>query len=145
MIYKDIMKKIVLVFLLFFSLQLVVVSDNNIIDTWKLPYCTNNECGYQSWVSNVKNMVDNVETWVSLSQYIQNVIIYLLTFLSIVAVIYIIYAWFRILVWGWNDDAMKNARKTILHVVIWIIIIWLAYSIVAFVLNILNSSSTVVP
>ena len=139
--FKNIIKSIALIWLLFISWHQVLAGNNIFSDTWELPYCDNNECWYQSWVSKVKNMVDNVETTVPLSEYIQNVIIYLLTFLSIVAVIYIIYAWFRILIWGWSDDAMKNSRKTILHVVIWIIIIWLAYSIVAFVLSVLKSSS----
>lgn len=139
--YKNIMRNIILYWILFFSVAQTYAEDNIFSDTWELPYCDSNECGYQEWVVKVKWMLNDAETSKTLSEYIQDVIIYLLTFITIIAVIYIIYAWFRIMIWGWSDDAMKNSRKTILNVAIWIVIIWLSYSIVYFIIDILDSAS----
>lgn len=141
MSYWHILKTIVSLCVLLFSFSQTFATDNIFSDSWEVPFCGDNECGYQAWVNEVKDMVENAETDKPLSEYIQDVIVYLLTFLSIIAVIYIIYAWLRILLWWWNDDAVKNSRKTILHVVIWIAIIWLAYSIVAFIIDIFYTAS----
>lgn len=140
--YKNIFKWIFLSFLFFFSFLQVFSKENIFTDTWELPYCDNDECGYQSGLKVVKPMIDNTETNQTLSEYVQSVIVYLITFLSIIAVVYIIYAWFKIMMWWWSEEALKKSRTTILHVVIWIVIIWLAYSIVAFIIDILNNAST---
>jgi hypothetical protein len=140
MAYKNIIRNIVLIWVLFFTFPQTFAS-NITPDNWDLPYCDNNECGYQQWVQKVQWLIGEAETNQTLSQYIQNVVIYLLTFITIIAVIYIIYAWFRIMIWWWNDEAIKNSRKTIMNVAIWIVIIWLSYSIVAFIIDILDSSS----
>ncbi len=140
MTYKSIIRNIVLLGIIFFSFQ-QAFSESIFSDTWKLPYCNWSECGYQSWVKKVRDLVTSAETRMTLSEYIQKVIVYLLTFISIVWVIFIIYAWFSILIWWWNDEAEKKSRKTIIQVIIWIIIIWLAYSIVDFIIWILNSAS----
>jgi hypothetical protein len=139
--YKNIIKWIFLSFITFFSFLQVAFTESPFVDTWELPYCDHNECGYSSWVKIVKEMVDNNETNKTLSEYVQSVIIYLLTFLSIIAVVYIIYAWFKIMIWWGNEEALKKSRTTILHVIIWIVIIWLAYSIVIFIIDILDSAT----
>lgn len=136
MSYKNILK-VLLIGVLAIIIPYVFADDNIFSDTWELPYCDNNDCWYQSWVKKVKWMIDNAETSKTLSEYIQDVVVYLLTFISIIAVIYIIYAWFRILIWWWNDESVKNSRKTILNVAIWIVIIWLAFSLVSFFLEVL--------
>lgn len=139
--YKNIFKWIFFFFLFFFSL-VQVFTDNLFIDDWTLPYCDNDECSYKKGLEVVKPMIDNTETNQTLLEYVQSVIIYLLSFLSIIAVVYIIYAWFKIMIWWWNEETLKKSRTNILHVVIWIVIIWLAYSIVTFIINILNNAST---
>ncbi|MFA5917525.1 MAG: hypothetical protein WC850_04830 [Candidatus Gracilibacteria bacterium] len=139
--YKNIFKGVLVFLLLFFSFSQVFSSGNLFTDDGELPYCDNNECSYSSGVKLVKTLVDNNETSKTLSEYIQSVIIYLLTFLSIIAVIYIIYAGFKIMIGGGSEDALKKSRTTILHVIIGIVIIWLAYSIVIFIIDILNSAS----
>jgi len=142
MSYKTIIRNIFLIWILFFSLS-QTFAESIFSDTGQLPYCDSNECGYQQWLKKVEWIVDDIEKSQTLSEYIQSVVIYLLTFITIIAVIYIIYAWFRIMIWWWSDDALKNSRKTILNVAIWIVIIWLSYSIVAFIIDILNTSSTI--
>lgn len=142
MIYTNIMKYIFL-FSIIFLLPLSVNADTSFFtDLWNLPFCNNNECSYQSWLEAVKWLINNMVINKTLSEFIQDVIIYLLSFISIIAVIYIIYAWFSIMIWWWNDEAIKKAKKTIIHVIVWIIIIWLSYSIVSFIINILDTSSS---
>ncbi len=82
------------------------------------------------WIEITKNTLKWVETKQSFSDYVQSIVAWLLTFLSLVALIYIIYTWFMIIFSWWEDEKMKNQKKTIVAVIIWIIIIWLAYSIV---------------
>lgn len=141
--YRNIINKVFLTFWISLMLVNSVFADNIFTDSGKLPFCKNNDCWYQKGVSKVKSMLWNAETSKSLSDYIQDIVIYLLTFITIIAVIYVIYAWFRILIWWWNDESLKNSRKTILHVVIWVIIIWLAFSIVALFIDILYSASKI--
>lgn len=107
-------------------------------DQWTIPYSSS---WYEGWVNEIKDHLTNIETTKTLSEYIQDIVKYLLTFISIVAVVYIIYAWFRVLTSNWSEDSLKKSRTTIVYVIIWIIIIWLAWSIVLLILNILNLAS----
>lgn len=115
--------------------------DNN----WEIPYCTWENCWYQAWVDQVQNVLTDVEKTKTFSQYIQDIIIYLLTFVTIVAVIYIIYAWFRVLTSNWNEDSLKKSKNTIIYVTLWIVIMWLAYPIVKWIIDVLNLGATNVP
>lgn len=98
------------------------------------------DCNLQSWIENVKDSVNWIETDRTLSEYIQDIVVYILSFISIIAVIYIIYAWFRILTWAWDEEVLKKQKSTILYVIIWIAVIWLAYPITLFIINLLNST-----
>ncbi len=72
-----------------------------------------------------------------LSEYAQDVVLYFLSFISIIAVIYIIYAGFQILIGGGDEEKMKKAKNIILYVIVGIIIMWLAYSIVEWIMKLL--------
>jgi hypothetical protein len=74
------------------------------------------------------------------SEYIQDIIFYILTFVSFIALVYIIYAWFKILLsWG-DDEENKKAKWIIKAVIIWILIIWLAYPITVFIIKALTAT-----
>lgn len=132
------MKNIVLIGTLFFSFIQSIYAGSIITDEWKLPFCKDNDCLYIKGLEAIKWLINDMVLDKTLSEFIQDVIVYLLSFISIVAVIYIIYAWFRIMTSWWNDEAVKKWKKTIIHVIIWITLIWLSYPIVAFILNILE-------
>ncbi len=68
---------------------------------------------------------------------IQNLISTALTFLAILAVVYGIYGGFLIMTAGGEEEKVKKGRTIILQVVIGLIVIYLANSIVAWVLGIL--------
>ena len=92
-------------------------------------------CDIKNWVKIVENTVNWIQKTDSLSVYIQKVVAYVLTFVSIIAVVYIIYAWFRILVSAWDEETLKKQKSAILYVVIWIAIIWLAYPLTIFIIG----------
>ena len=102
--------------------------------------CGEQDCNINTWIEVVKDSVNGIEKDRTLSEYVQDIVVYILWFISIIAVIYIIYAWFRILVWAWEEETLKKQKGTILHVIIWMAVIWLAYPIVKFIIDLLNSS-----
>jgi hypothetical protein len=101
--------------------------------------CWEEECDINWWINIVKDSVNWIETERTFSEYVQDIVAYVLGFITIIAVIYIIYAWFRILTGGWNEETLKKQKSTILYVAIWIAVIWLAYPIVTFLMSVLNS------
>jgi len=92
------------------------------------------DCDINNWVKIVEDTVSWIQKTDSLSVYIQKVVAYVLTFVSIIAVIYIIYAWFRILISAWDEETLKKQKSTILYVILGIIIMWLAYPITIFII-----------
>ncbi len=104
------------------------------------PYCDNNDCGLQQGIDTIRWSVDGLVVDRSLSEYVQDVVVYLLGFLSIIAVIYIIYAGFTLLTSGWDEEKLTSTKKTVLYVVIGLAIIWLAGPITNFVFGVLNAA-----
>ena len=97
------------------------------------------ECGLLIWIKKMKDALYGIETERSFSVYVQDIIQYLLTFISIIAVIYIIYAGFMILIGNGDEEKVKKSKSTIIYVVVGIILIWLAWPITKLILNILWS------
>ncbi len=108
----------------------------------KTPYCQDDECSLESGITVMKAWINDIEKDRKASVYIQDIIKYLLWFVTLVAVIYIIYSGFQIMISAGSDDKVKKSKTTIFHVLVWIILIWLAYSIVTFLMNVLNSPAT---
>ena len=137
---KNILFKIILLlFLLFGSFE---ISRASIFDTstpW-VKYCQDtDECWLGAWIKQIKG-INDIETTRSASEYIQDIVRYLLTFITIVAVIYIIYAWFNIVTWAWDEEKNKKSKNIIIYVIIWIVIIYLAAPIIGFVLEMFNNA-----
>lgn len=137
--------KLIVVFLLIIS-NFSWVDAGSIFSIWEdaklqVDCAWDDDCDLKWWIEKVKNTVNDIEKDRKFSQYVQDVIQYILGFISLVAVIYIIYAGFMILIWAWDEDKLKKSKQTILYVIIWIVLIWLAYSIVAFIMDMLNTSS----
>lgn len=66
--------------------------------------------------------------------FIQNV----LGFVTIIAVGYVLWAGFQLVTAGGDEEKMKKSKTTIIQVVIGIVVMWLAYSIVTWVMNALT-------
>lgn len=67
-----------------------------------------------------------------------NLILSFLTFVTLVAVVYILWSGFQVLTGGSDDKALDKAKKTIINVIIGIIVMWLAYAIVSWVIGALR-------
>lgn len=134
------LNQILLAIILVFSFQQGVWACWFCPDTPKVEYCQGNECGLKQGISVLKTGLTDIITDRSLSKYVQDIVAYLLMFISIIAVVYIMYAGFQIMIWGGEEDKIKKAKDTIRYVVIGIVVIWLAYSIVLFIMRILNLS-----
>ncbi len=102
-------------------------------------YCKSwDNCSIESWVNTVKNGLNNVETEKKFSQKVQDIVKYVIYFVGVIGVLYIIYAGFNILIAGWSDEKVKKSKTTILHVLIWIILMFMAYPIISFIINMVN-------
>jgi len=122
-------------------------SNNNIFNEWKwdwkIPYCNNGDCSFEKWVETIKNsdLATIKRDWTAVS-YIQDVVNYVLGFLFAITVIFIIWAWVMILTSAWNDDKVEKAKKIIIHAIIWLCVIFLAYPISSFVIDIFTNTKT---
>lgn len=105
-------------------------------DTSKIIYCQDGECSLEKGTELVKKDINDIEKTRTASQYVQDLVRYLLTFVTIVAVLYIIYAWFKILTSAGNEDEVWKSKTTIVSVLAWIVIIWLAYAIVIWIIGV---------
>ncbi len=99
-----------------------------------VPYCNDGKCTLSQGVDNAWKAVNWLITGKPLSVFVQDIVVYLLWFVTLIAVIYIIYAGFQILIGGGDEEKMKKAKNIILYVIVGIILIWLSYSIVLWVL-----------
>ncbi|MDD5769502.1 MAG: hypothetical protein PHE25_00895 [Candidatus Gracilibacteria bacterium] len=106
-------------------------------------YCPNDSagnstCSLTEGTNVVKNGINDIEKNKKASVYIQDIVKYLLTFITIIAVIYIVYAGFKILTSAGKDDEIKNSKNIIISVAFGILIIWLAYAIVTWILGVIT-------
>ena len=85
------------------------------------------------WINSVWSAVNWLVTDRPFHVYIQDVVIYILSFVSVIAVLYLIYAWFVLFTAAWDDEKVTNTKKIILYVLGGLLIIWLAWSIYAFI------------
>lgn len=109
----------------------------------QINYCPWNDCWLGQWVDQIKNSwiqwLVTIWTW---SEYVQKIIAYALSFLAIVAVILIIYAWFNLLISIWDEEKAKKSKTIIVFSILGLLIIFLAKPITTFVINILSSTPT---
>ncbi len=81
---------------------------------------------------------------VELSEYIVTLVKEFLKYTTLVAVLYVLYAGFRIMTSNGEENTVKSSQKGIIYVLVGIVVMWLAYAIVMLVMSALtNSRSTV--
>ena len=98
-------------------------------DDAEIPYCQGDECGIEEGVDLMKDNVEDIEKERTASQFIQDVVSNLISFLGVVGVIFIIYAGYLILTGVGEEEAQKKGRNIIMWVVVGFIIIYLADAI----------------
>ena len=104
-------------------------------DAVDIPYCNGQACWLDEWIKITKESIKDIETEWKATDKVQEIVKYLLWFITLIAVIYIIYAWFRVLTSNGEDETIKNAKKTIIYVIIWILVIWFAWAIANFAVD----------
>ncbi len=132
------------IWLLWFSAVQAGIFDDVIWNSQpKVQYCDDEgECGLIEGIDLAKDGINDIETDRSFSEYIQDLVQYLLTFVTIIAVVYIIYAGFRLMVDPGDDsEKVKRTKNIILYVIVGIIIIWLAWPITLWLLKLLGTSA----
>lgn len=73
--------------------------------------------------------------------YIIDIVFYLLSFISLIALLYIIYSGFQIITGAWDEEKNKKAKNTITYIAVGIILIWLAIPIVKFIVGAIDASA----
>ncbi len=89
---------------------------------WNI-YCTNwdNSCLWSVNSSGAANIIITIINWIN-------------SFLAIIIVIMIIYAWFNILLSWWDEEKVKKWKNTIIYIIIWLFILSFNYIILTFLL-----------
>lgn len=108
----------------------------------KIPVCSDGKCNLDQGVHDLKDVINGLFTGKPISQYIQDIVKYLLSFVSIIGVIYIIYAGFQLLIGAWDDEKMKKAKQIITYVVLGIILMWLAFGIVNWTIRFVTKTAS---
>lgn len=143
MFMKILFKLFVLFFLFisFFNIWNSAFSIKDIFnDAWpEVRYCQDDNCWLKPWIEIVKENIDWIVTDQPASEYAQSVVKYILWFIYLVAVVLIIYAWFNLMIWLWNEEKAKQTKTMLIYVIIWLAIIFLANSIVSFVVKVLEA------
>lgn len=106
-------------------------------DETPIGICADGECGLEKGIESLKN-VNDLETERPASEYIQDVVEYLLTFLWLLAVIYIMYGWFLVFSSAGDDEQVSKGKKLIIYALVGILVIFLAYSIVLWFIGVVN-------
>lgn len=111
-----------------------------IFEDTTIPYCQwEGTCWIDKWLLEVENLnIAIVETTRPFSQYIQDIVQYILWFLAIIATLMIIYSWFNLLFSAWDEEKAKKTKSIISYAVLWLIIIFLAWPILQFVITALS-------
>lgn len=139
------MKKIIVLLIsAFIVFSFWFLSQTNASIFWgnnvEIPYCEWNECSLEKWVEYTVGVDWLVTEWTA-SEYIQKIVVYVLTFLKLIAVILIIYAWFNMLTSAWDEDKAKKSKTIIVFAFIGLLIIYLAWPITNFIIDVLTTNN----
>ena len=84
------------------------------------------------WLEKVNNELkwkENVDAFSA----IEGIIIYFLWFLTLVWVIWIMKWGAWILTAWWDEERVKNGKKTVLYVIVWLLVIWVAWALISWI------------
>ena len=90
------------------------------------------------WVNKASTTAQNLENR-PLSEAVQYYVNFLMTFLYLVAVLYALWGGFLILTAGGEDDKVTKGKTILIQWGIWLLVIWLAGTIVKWILSVLVS------
>lgn len=107
----------------------------------EIPYCQWNDCWLEQGIDLIKNSwIDWLYTEWTASEWIQRILIYILSFLRLIMILVIIYAWFNMLTAWWDEDKFNKSKTILQYSIIWLVIVFLAWPITNFIINMLTQS-----
>lgn len=110
------------------------------------PYnCTGSDCWIDSWLTAAKKSIGNELSSKGIAAYAQDIVIYLMGFVSVIAVIYVIYAGAQLMMGAGDEEKMKKARQIIIYVMLWIALMWLAVPIVKWTVDMVTYNWSFIP
>ena len=72
---------------------------------------------------------------VNIKTTLENILTYVLSFLSLIAVAFAIYGGFQILTAGWDEDKVKKGKTTLINALIWVFVIMIAWTLVGWIFS----------
>ncbi len=85
------------------------------------------------WEEKIRDNIQSTNRNLAFS--VEKYIEYLLGFLLFVAVVYWLYWWALVLTASWDEEKVKKWRKSLFMALIWIVIIFLAWPLVRFLVD----------
>lgn len=110
-------------------------------DPKKIQYCQWSSCTLSGSITATENLADGLFTKKTLANFAQDIIKYFLGFVTLIGVIYVIYAGFQLMTGGWDEETVKKARKIIIYVIAGIVLMWLAYALVSIIITALTKTT----
>ncbi|MDP2090082.1 MAG: hypothetical protein Q8K30_00665 [Candidatus Gracilibacteria bacterium] len=134
---KKILSIILLIFILFSSFGSTCSARNSLFNntTNQIPYCNDgDDCGLREGIKAIEN-IDGIENNRSASEYIQDILGYILSFLALIAIIIIIYSGIVLLTGLGDQEKLTKTKNIILYAVFGLVIIFLAGPFIKFVIS----------
>jgi hypothetical protein len=98
---------------------------------WKIN-CNTDFTWFLSFTSNwSKNCIERANIW-SFAQIILDIINWMNSFVWLVVVIMIIYAWSQVLLSAWEEEKLTSAKKSLLYIAIWLLVLVSNFLILTF-------------
>ena len=117
------------------------------LSLWLLPsasFADGEDCN-QFWgncnVDKIKTIWTEEWPSSSLLDTVSRTINWILWILATIALIIVIYAWFKMLTSWWDSKWYDAGLKTLKNAALWLVIIWLAWSIVSAIIWFINNAS----
>lgn len=101
----------------------------------QISYCSGDSCSIDKWSDAVKTATNGLFADKTIVEFITDTVLYFLGFVTLIGVIYVLYAGFQIMTGGGDEEKMKKARQMIIYVLIGIVVMWMAYWIVTLILD----------
>jgi len=91
------------------------------------------------FVNDQTTIQDSLETK-SLPVRLQEYMKFIMWFLYLIAIALALYWWFMILTASWDEEKVKKWKTILIQAWVWLVVIFLAWSIITWVLTFLDSS-----
>lgn len=110
----------------------------NLSDPGQIEYCSDGKCTIQDSTTAVSSAVGTLMSKKKIEVFVADTVKYFLSFVTLISVVYFIYAGFQLMTSGGDEEKAKKTRKIMVYVIAWIVLIWMAYWLVLIIINTLT-------